>query len=125
MEIDKNKNITGEGEVKKKKYSVVFRAANSQQNSLKTRPQGTAPAKKPATPGAARPSAPGTARPAAPKPAVKPRPAPSKKAETSGETAKAESKPKAAAKSDDDNAIFTQKIDYSEFKKHKKPKKNN
>ena len=61
----------------------------------------------------------------APKPAVKPRPAPSKKAETSGETAKAESKPKAAAKSDDDNAIFTQKIDYSEFKKHKKPKKNN
>ena len=63
----------------------------------------------------------------APKTAVKPRPsAPAKKAETSGETAKAESKPKAAAKSsDDDNAIFTQKIDYREFKNHKKPKKNN
>ena len=63
----------------------------------------------------------------APKAAAKPRPAsaPAKKAETSGETVKAESKPKAAAKSsDDDNAIFTQKIDYSEFKKHKKPKKN-
>ncbi len=63
----------------------------------------------------------------APKPAVKPRPAsaPAKKTEAAGETAKAESKPKAAAKSsDDDNAIFTQKIDYSEFKKHKKPKKN-
>ena len=63
----------------------------------------------------------------APKPAVKPRSAaPAKKAETSGETAKAESKTKAAAKSsDDDNAIFTQKIDYREFKNHKKPKKNN
>ena len=63
----------------------------------------------------------------APKTAVKPRPsAPAKKAETSGETAKAESKTKAAAKSsDDDNAIFTQKIDYREFKNHKKPKKNN
>lgn len=34
-------------------------------------------------------------------------------------------KPKASAKSsDDDNAIFTQKIDYREFKNHKKPKKN-
>ena len=62
----------------------------------------------------------------APKPAGKPRPyATAKKAETSSETAKAESKPKAAAKSDDDNAIFTQKIDYREFKNHKKPKKNN
>lgn len=38
---------------------------------------------------------------------------------------KSESKPKAsAAKSDDDSAIFSQKIDYREFKNHKKPKKN-
>ena len=39
--------------------------------------------------------------------------------------AKSESKPKASAsKSDDDSAIFSQKIDYREFKNHKKPKKN-
>ena len=35
---------------------------------------------------------------------------------------KSESKSKASA-SDDDSAIFTQKIDYREFKNHKKPKK--
>ena len=54
MEIDKNKNNASEGEVKKKKYSVVFRAANSQQNSLKTRPQTAAPARK--NPAAQRPA---------------------------------------------------------------------
>ena len=38
---------------------------------------------------------------------------------------KSESKPKASSsKSDDDSAIFSQKIDYREFKNHKKPKKN-
>ena len=36
-----------------------------------------------------------------------------------------ETKPKAsAAKAEDDNAVFSQKIDYREFKNHKKPKKN-
>ena len=61
----------------------------------------------------------------APKPTAKPRAAsaPAKKAESSDDAAKAESKPKASAKADDDNAIFTQKIDYREFKNHKKPKK--
>ncbi|MBO4872274.1 MAG: translation initiation factor IF-2 [Lachnospiraceae bacterium] len=82
MEIDKNKNTSGDGEVKKKKYSVVFRAGNSQQNSLKTRPQGTGtkPPAKPAQP-AGRPAVPGkpsagtsaktgTAAPAKPVPAA-------------------------------------------------------
>ena len=86
MEIDKNKNASGDGEVKKKKYSVVFRAGNSQQNSLKTRPQGTAAPKPPAKPGqsaagrpaAGRPSAAAAAKPAA-QPPVKPAPAAEKK----------------------------------------------
>ena len=69
MEIDKNKNTSNEGEVKKKKYSVVFRAGNSQQNSLKTRPQS--PAAKPAPKPAAKGTQPGTARPAAPAAPVK------------------------------------------------------
>ena len=71
MEIDKIKNTPNDGEVKKKKYSVVFRAGNSQQNSLKTRPQQPA-----ARPGTRPAPATGAARPAAPKaPASKPAPA--------------------------------------------------
>ncbi len=68
----------------------------------------------------------------APKPAVKQRQAASavKKAETAealpekAET-KSESKAKAssASKSSEDDNVFTQKIDYREFKNHKKPKK--
>ena len=47
------------------------------------------------------------------------------KSESAAPAKKIESaKPKASAKADDDNAIFTQKIDYREFKNHKKPKKN-
>ncbi len=61
MDIEKNKKVPGEGEVKKKKYSVVFRAGNSQQNSLKTRPQGT-PSKPAAKSGQTAPAT----RPAAP-----------------------------------------------------------
>ena len=71
MEIDKNKNVSGDGEVKKKKYSVVFRAGNSQQNSLKTRPQGTAP-KPPARPGQTAAGRPAAAGKTAPGTAVKP-----------------------------------------------------
>ena len=89
MGMDNENKNTNEvnGEPKKKKYSVVFRPANSQQNSVTTRPAGTAPARRPA--GAA-PAAPGrrpAARPAASqdeaarKPAVR-RPAPAKPAET-------------------------------------------
>ena len=83
MEIDKNKSTGSDGEVKKKKYSVVFRAGNSQQNSLKTRPQGTvprqskpassSPAAKPAAP-AQRPAAPAAKAPAKPVQAAAPAP---------------------------------------------------
>jgi len=87
MEQDKNKstNPAGEGEVKKKKYSVVFRAGNSQQNSLKTRPQSAAP-KKPAAP----------AKPAAKSPAK-------------GEAAPAEAAPKKIKKIEDVAAEVPQK----------------
>ena len=66
----------------------------------------------------------------APKTAVKRRPAPAASTETKSDTSSAaaeksvSAKPKASAKSNDDDAIFTQKIDYREFKNHKKPKKN-
>ncbi len=52
--------------------------------------------------------------------------APAKKADTAeSSSSKSESKPKASAsKSEDDSAIFNQKIDYREFKNHKKPKKS-
>ena len=62
----------------------------------------------------------------APKTAVKKRPASSaaKKAEGTAAPAKSESSAKASSKADDDDAIFSQKIDYREFKNHKKPKKN-
>lgn len=67
------------------------------------------PAPKPAAP-AKRKAAPSAAAPA--------------KSDSSAAPAKSESsKPKSSAKSDDDDAIFTQKIDYREFKNHKKPKK--
>ena len=62
----------------------------------------------------------------APKPAAKRRPAaaPAKKAETADDDSKpAENRQKSASKSDDDDAVFSQKIDYREFKNHKKPKK--
>ena len=75
--MDNEKKVTKEenGEVKKKKYSVVFRPGNSQQNSVKTRPAGTAPARKPAsgTGAAAKPAATKTAgTKSASKPAAKP-----------------------------------------------------
>nr|MBQ6242128.1 translation initiation factor IF-2 [Lachnospiraceae bacterium] len=79
MGMDNENKNTNEvnGEPKKKKYSVVFRPANSQQNSVKTRPAGTAPARRPAgtapAPGR-RPAAPGT-RPAAPQDEAAKRPA--------------------------------------------------
>ena len=63
----------------------------------------------------------------APKAAPKHRPAPvpAKKSDDDAEVPeKSEPKAKASSKADDDNAIFTQKIDYREFKNHKKPKKN-
>ncbi len=66
----------------------------------------------------------------APKTAVKRRPAPAASTETKSESSSApaekseSAKPKASAKSNDDDGIFTQKIDYREFKNHKKPKKN-
>jgi YidC/Oxa1 family membrane protein insertase len=63
----------------------------------------------------------------APKAAPKHRPAPvpAKKTDDDEEVSeKSEPKAKASSKADDDNAIFTQKIDYREFKNHKKPKKN-
>ena len=65
----------------------------------------------------------------APKPQTKRRSystsTPVKKEDDASSDGKSESKPKAsAAKSDDDSAIFSQKIDYREFKNHKKPKKN-
>ena len=66
----------------------------------------------------------------APKTAVKRRPAPAASTETKSESSSApaekseSAKPKASAKSNDDDAIFNQKIDYREFKNHKKPKKN-
>ncbi len=65
----------------------------------------------------------------APKPQAKRRSystsTPVKKEDDASSAGKSESKPKAsAAKSDDDSAIFSQKIDYREFKNHKKPKKN-
>ena len=69
--MDNEKKVTKDenGEVKKKKYSVVFRPGNSQQNSVKTRPAGTAPARKPAASAGSK-AAP--AKPAAAKPAARP-----------------------------------------------------
>lgn len=67
------------------------------------------------------------------KPLPKPAPAKRKASAPAASTAKSESaatekaetaKSKAPSKAEDDNAIFTQKIDYREFKNHKKPKKN-
>ena len=40
------------------------------------------------------------------------------------EAAKGVKQKESSAKSDDDSAVFSQKIDYREFKNHKKPKKN-
>ncbi|MBQ4425705.1 MAG: translation initiation factor IF-2 [Lachnospiraceae bacterium] len=85
MAIEKNMNNANEGEVKKKKYSVVFRQQNSQQNSLKTRPQGSTPPRKPAGP---RPASP--ARPAEAKtPVKKPEPSAAVKAEEKEKTVSA------------------------------------
>ena len=50
--------------------------------------------------------------------------APAKKeSAASSEEKTSESKPKAVSSKSDDDAIFNQKIDYREFKNHKKPKK--
>ena len=48
---------------------------------------------------------------------------PAKKEIADKSEAKSESKSKPTSSSDDDSAIFSQKIDYREFKNHKKPKK--
>lgn len=63
----------------------------------------------------------------APKPAKRAYSAPAKKAESSSDSApvKSESKQKpSSSKAEDDDVIFSQKIDYREFKNHKKPKKS-